>query len=380
MIGIAGGGLLGRLAAWLLSLQGVPVTVFDRSSEAAPAFDGHGAAGFTAAGMLCPIAELDHCDPDMAEMGWQSIELWDAASALLRPLSENDAECPQAPLFARRGSWMLAHRSDLPAAERRLARIARASMDAALAPAHRGRLPRATPTAELALVEPALHGAAHAWSLDGEAHLDPVRLMQALFRAATAEGARWQWKSVVAEVLDGAIVLADGRLERFDHVLDLRGVGSRPDIPVRGVRGETVWLSLPGHGLSRPVRVLHPRQPVYIVPRSLDLLIVGASEIESEDRSPVSLRSAVELMATAHSVMPALAEARVVRLDRNLRPALPDNRPCVVTRGRLSRVNGLFRHGWMMAPALLDRLMTQIGRRSMSELLATQTVGWGEAA
>ena len=128
-------------------------------------------------------------------------------------------------------------------------------------------------------------------------------------------------------------------------------------MPVRGVRGEIIGLDCPGHGLTRPVRLLHPRHRVYIVPRSPARLLVGASEIESEDRSPVSLRSAVELMAAAHSVLPALAEARIVRLDVNLRPALPDNNPRIVhIRGTLA-INGLFRHGWLLAPALVERAL-----------------------
>src|SRR5690606_16194139 len=78
---------------------------------------------------------------------------------------------------------------------------------------------------------------------------------------------------------------------------------------VRGVRGEIFWLHAPGVQLQRPVRLMHPRHRVYLVPRSDDIIVVGASEIESEDRSPVSLRSTVELLAAAHSIMPALAEA-----------------------------------------------------------------------
>jgi glycine oxidase len=125
-------------------------------------------------------------------------------------------------------------------------------------------------------------------------------------------------------------------------------------LPVRGVRGEIVWLHAPGHGLTRPLRLLHPRHRVYLVPRPGDVLLVGASEIESEDRSPVSLKSAVELMSAAHSVLPALAEARILRLDVNLRPALPDHEPRTETEPGIVRINGLFRHGWLLAPALVE--------------------------
>jgi len=118
---------------------------------------------------------------------------------------------------------------------------------------------------------------------------------------------------------------------------------------------------LTSHGLRRPVRLLHPRHRVYLVPRSESELMLGASEIESEDRSEVSLQSAVELMAAAHSVMPALSEARITRLDRNLRPALPNNKALAHCAPGLIRLNGLYRHGWLLAPALVQQLLNQAG-------------------
>jgi glycine oxidase len=116
-------------------------------------------------------------------------------------------------------------------------------------------------------------------------------------------------------------------------------------------------LHAPGVRLSRPIRLLHPRHRVYIVPRAGDRVLVGASEIESEDRSPISLRSTVELLAAAHSVLPGLAEARVVHTETNLRPALPDNLPVLATEPGLTQVNGLFRHGWLIAPALVEQAL-----------------------
>jgi glycine oxidase len=97
-----------------------------------------------------------------------------------------------------------------------------------------------------------------------------------------------------------------------------------------------------------------------MVPRAPDLVVVGASEIESEDRSPVSLRSTVELLAAAHSVVPALAEARVVHSEANLRPALPDNLPLLQAQDGITRINGLFRHGWLIAPALVEQALSEM--------------------
>lgn len=365
-IGIAGAGLLGRLLAWTLAHQGHRVSVFDPAAGPQPAFDGQGAAGFTAAGMLSPLAELETAEPEVAARGWVSIERW---AAITSALAAHGHDAP----FAQRGSLMVAHGADLGAARRVLARLdtaavpprpeapspAPASLTSAIAPPP---TPQTLDTAQLHTLEPSLHGSAgplHAWLLPGEGHIDTVRTLQALHDDAPR--VQWHWATTVSGIEAHTLALVDGSTRTFDLVVDVRGQGARPDLPVRGVRGETVWLHAPGLGLQRPVRLLHPRHRVYIVPRADDTVLVGASEIESEDRSPVSLRSAVELMAAAHSVMPALAEARILRMDRNLRPALPDHRPVIDTRDGLLRINGLYRHGWLLAPSLVDEALGRAG-------------------
>jgi glycine oxidase len=184
--------------------------------------------------------------------------------------------------------------------------------------------------------------------------------MQALASAATARGAVWHWGKPVAAAGSGTLEV-DGQALRFDWVFDVRGTGARAQMAVRGVRGEIFWLHAPGLGLRRPLRLLHPRHRVYLVPRAGDIVVVGASEIESEDCSPVSVRSTLELLSAAHSVLPELAEARIVHSESNLRPALPDNQPYTDSRAGITRINGLFRHGWLVAPALVeDALGTSI--------------------
>jgi glycine oxidase len=358
-IGIAGAGLLGRLVAWTLSRQGHRVTVFDPTPGPQPAHDGHGAAGFTAAGMLSPLAELDAAEADVAERGWHSIERWAQITSALSRTTHRP------PYFARRGSLMVAHGPDLGSARRVLSRLDDAQQGSA--PQHSGasRQPEAVSAQQLQQIEPCLHSASgplHAWMLHGEGHIDTVRTLQCLFE--DAPDVHWHWAQPVKHVTPHALELASfssTQPHRYDWVFDLRGVGAKPDTQVRGVRGEVVWLHAPGLGLQRPVRLLHPRHRVYIVPRPDDVVLVGASELESEDRSPMSLRSAVELMAAAHSVIPALAEARILRMDTNLRPALPDHRPEIHIEPGLVRINGLYRHGWLLAPSLVDEALTRMG-------------------
>lgn len=371
-VGIAGAGLLGRLLAWRLGRAGCRVTVFDAAEGPGPVVRSRApddfvptAAGFTAAGMLSPISELDNAEPVVAALGWRSLQLW--------PRIVHQLSAPA--LVSARGSILLAHRGDSGAAQRVLDRLRAATQSPAWRKLSPSRGMRALDGAALQGMEPALRGVAQAWFLPGEGQVDTVATLAALHAAAA--GVRWRWRTPVATCRvasgRGELVLADGGSRTFDAVIDVRGVGARPDLPVRGVRGEIVWLRCPGHGLQRPVRLLHPRHRVYLVPRTLDTVLVGASEIESEDRSPVSLRTAVELLAAAHSVMPALAEARIIKMDVNLRPALPDNNPLLDWQPGLLRINGLFRHGWLLAPALVEQALARSGW--CGGVLAAEDVG-----
>lgn len=296
-IGIAGAGLLGRLLAWRLSVDGHAVTVFDPASGP---LDRGQAAGWTAAGMLSAWAELESADADVARLGLRSLVLWaDTVSRLPMPVH-----------FQRDGSLLLAHRSDLGTAQR-LVGVLQGKMPI-------GHAPRALTAMQLRDLEPAVHGPTHAWMLDGEGQIHSVQAMLALADAATRSGARWRWGTTIDE-------LAPGRIggERFYAVFDVRGVGARPDLPVRGVRGEILWLHARGLTLQRPLRLLHPRSRVYLVPRPDDIVVVGASEIESEDRSPIPAQDTTTVAAAAHALSCQRCERHPGRGAPHLRAGLP---------------------------------------------------------
>jgi glycine oxidase len=368
-IGIAGAGVLGRLAAWALAQAGHRVSVWDPASGPEPRSDGLGPAGFTAAGMLSPLAELDHAEPAIALAGWQGLALWDGVAVRLAARGADGL-----PLVRRHGSLLLAHGPDAGAAERVLARLRQAPVLHAELPT-----PELLSRAQLAELEPSVLPGLRAWRLPAEGQLLPAETLLAL--AQEAPGVRWHWGSAVQSVAPGSICTADGQRHAVDWALDLRGLGARQTTAdagadggaasaaaappftqtLRGVRGEVISLHAPGVVLRRPLRLLHARHRVYIVPRPGERIVIGASEVESEDRSPVSLRSAVELMAAAHSVLPGLAEARILHLETNLRPALPDNGPRIELQPGLLRVNGLYRHGWLLAPSQLVVAFAQAG-------------------
>jgi glycine oxidase len=377
-IGIAGAGVAGRLLAFQLARLGHEVDVFDAApdAEAPQGQQSHPAAAFTAAGMLSPLAELEHAPVDISERGWRSLDLWPGIVAALGPAYGTPG------LFRRNGSVLVAHPGDTGATQRVLARLKAANARSArqreadaVDATHPTTLqlngPRDRPAqrdaqaltpAMLRELEPALVPGLQGWLLPGEGQVDATRLLPAL--VAESPDVRWHWGQRVAHVEPGVLQVLGRQTATFDYAIDTRGLGARgasSGLALRGVRGELLWLHAPGLELRRPVRCIHARHRVYLVPRQGDHVIVGATEIDSEDRSPVSVRSTIELLTAAHSIVPQLAEARIVRLDTHLRPATLDQRPHLHCEPGLIRINGLFRHGFLLAPALVEEALERTG-------------------
>jgi glycine oxidase len=60
-------------------------------------------------------------------------------------------------------------------------------------------------------------------------------------------------------------------------------------------------------------------------------------------------------LSAAFSVHPGFGEARILELNSQCRPTLPDHRPALVWDGAQTlRVNGLYRHGYMIVPEVAD--------------------------
>jgi glycine oxidase len=87
--------------------------------------------------------------------------------------------------------------------------------------------------------------------------------------------------------------------------------------------------------------------------------IIGATEIESEDTSPLSVRSSMELLSAVFSVNPNFGEARIVNTETNCRPAFRDNLPRIENEEKLTRINGLYRHGYLLAPAIVEKALNE---------------------
>ena len=153
-----------------------------------------------------------------------------------------------------------------------------------------------------------------------------------------------------------------------DLLVDCRGMAARDDIKgMRGVRGERIVVLARDVNLSRPVRLLHPRQPIYVVPQGDGRFVIGATVIEREDAGPVTVRSALELLGSAFALHPGFAEAEIVDMGAGVRPAFADHVPRIIVEdgGNIVRVNGMYRHGFLLAPVMAEAVTEFVadGRR-----------------
>ena len=91
--------------------------------------------------------------------------------------------------------------------------------------------------------------------------------------------------------------------------------------------------------------------------------MLGATVIESEDRSPVSVRSGLELMSALYSLHKGFAEARILEMSAHCRPGLPDNMPTIQRTEWGYILNGFYRHGYLFGPAIVEDLMSLLAGR-----------------
>ena len=320
---VVGAGVAGLAVADALLDAGRSVTVVDRSTGPGPA-----QCSWWAGGMLAPWCEGESAEPAVTELGQAAAGWWEARSGGV----------------TRNGTLVLAAGRD----RSELRRFARRTTAHEPVDAER-----------LGALEPDLAGRfSQGLFFPGEAHLDPRRALSGLTERLRARGADLRFETDAAEA------------PRAEAVVDCRGFAAAEDLPdLRGVRGEMALVRTREVSLSRPVRLLHPRHPLSVVPRADGVFMLGATMIESDDRRQASLRSVLELLGAAYALHPAFAEAEVLEIGADVRPAFPDNLPRVGRSSGRVFVNGLYRHGFLLAPAMAERASAMV----LSEMKEIQT-------
>src|SRR5437867_3265191 len=314
-VSIIGAGIAGAWQALLFAQAGHAVTLYERSDADMTLATSHWAGG-----MLAPWCEAETSEPVIGRLGIRSLDLWRE----------------HFPNTSFNGSLVVAHPRDRSDFER----------FAKLTSGHR-RLDASA----LSELEPSLEGRFR----DGlfyaeEGHVEPRRVLPELHARFTAAGGTLKFNSdPTQDDIDGVVI-------------DCRGIFARDrQDDLRGVKGEIILIETDEIKLSRPVRLIHPRWPLYVIPRGGNRFMLGATSIEADDNG-VSVRSALELLGAAYAVHPAFAEARIVEFGSGLRPAFPDNLPRISIDKNKIAVNGLYRHGFLLAPALGELTLAYVQR------------------
>lgn len=315
---IHGAGVAGLVVAHELTRQGHEVEVAERKGSV-----GQGASWF-AGGMLAPWCERENASEIVLTKGLMAADWWESALP---------------GTVIRHGTLVVAHPRDAGELTRFAARTSGYKW---------------VDEGGIAALEPALAGRfRNGLYFQGEAHLDPRAAVMGLYNTLKNQG--------VMFFLD---TFADFLPLGFDHLIDCTGAAAIGQVDeLRGVRGEMLYLQTSEISLSRPVRLLHPRYPLYVVPRGQGQFMVGATMIESNDGGPVTARSLMELVSAACALHPTFGEASVLEFGAGVRPAFLDNVPQVQWRGDTLHINGMYRHGFLLAPAMAQQAAVMISNR-----------------
>jgi glycine oxidase len=314
---VIGAGVVGLACATELAERGARVTLFERHGELG------GNASWLAGGMLAPYCEGESAPESVVARGASALEWW----------------ARRVPDVVRAGSLVVAQPRDSGEIERFAART---------------RAYERVDESGIAELEPDLGGRFRkALFFPSEGHIDPRLATAALVERLRGFGAEAKFGAEAGEIDD------------FEAVLDCRGYAARADLPaLRSVRGEMLLVRTAEVKLRRPVRLLHPRIPLYIVPRTEGVFMIGATMIESADPGGMSVRSAIELLSAAYALHPAFGEAEILEMSADLRPAFPDNEPRIVEANGRIYVNGFYRHGYLLAPHFAGEAAEKVMLRS----------------
>jgi len=366
-IAILGAGLVGRLLA--LSLKDAfAIELFDQD-------DGQGqqSAAYLAAAMLAPLSESADASKEIMALGKLALTRW---PSLLKKL-DNPV------FFQQTGSLVVAFEQDVGNLEQFKQRL-------------KGDDFEVVSSQKIHELEPGLNPRLkRGIYLSGEGQLDNRELLAELgttLKAHALNHPNFTWHSHAFITRSEQTFLNNAQrlnCSEFEWIIDCRGFGQKqeqtqqdnhktlselcPVIPsLRGVRGEVLRLKAPDVQLNRPVRLMHPRYPIYITPKEKGIFVVGATQIETEDNRQPTVRSALELLSACFSVHSGFAEAEILEISAGIRPAYLNNEPKIVVQENIININGLFRHGFLLAPAMVDACLGIIYTQNGHSNNATQ--------
>ncbi|MFW0180534.1 glycine oxidase ThiO [Rothia sp. P5766] len=366
---LIGGGVIGLSTAWHLLQAGRQPIVLDPHP-------GSGAS-FAAAGMLASISEVQYRQEALLPLMRTSAQLYPEFVARL------EATSGQSVGWRPTETLVLAFdRADA----QHLTELATYQQELGLTPEPIGA--RAARRHEPVL-SPSLAGAV---SIAQDHQIDPRRLMRALDQELAGRVIRASAQGITLE--DGTVtgvswVDADGNQGSMASTqvvvanglaaTQLHGPDSLESLPLRPVHGDILRLTVPPHQrpfLTRTIRGVVRGNPVYLVPRKDNTLVLGAT-MREDQQTGLSAGGIYQLLRDAHELVPALSELEIHEATARARPGTPDDIPLI---GQLTHrgqpitgallATGFFRHGILLAPWAAQLITRQLTGQTTEQDLA----------
>ncbi|HIQ14079.1 MAG TPA: FAD-dependent oxidoreductase [Leucothrix sp.] len=342
-LAIVGAGLVGRLLAWRLnefsqqqSLD-IKITLIEEKDLN---FFG---TGLIAAAMVAPFTEAVNSEAITKVLGMRSYQLWG------KWLPKLEGQTGKVIAFNKKGTLLVSHPQDDSDWQRFVIKVKHVVPEDKLQFVENEALQKLEP--ELA------NSFSKGLFFAGEGVVNNLALYPALNAYFTQSQDIQVIENTKITALTNNAYIAKIN-QQFDHVFDCRGNGAKAELKqFRSVRGEVARVYAPEVNISRAIRLIHPRFPLYIAPRDNHEYIIGATQIESDIDTPVTIRSGLELLSALYSLHEGFGEAQIIDFLVGLRPTLIDNLPRVETNEKLTRINGLYRHGYLFAPALISDVL-----------------------
>lgn len=320
---VVGSGVAGLCCAYVALQAGLQVRIITASQGPDAS-----CCSWWAGGMLAPFCEQESAEPLIEKLGLESMAFW-----------RNFAQ-EYALNFQANGSLVIA----APRDQSMLQQFEQQTPGGQRLSGH-----------QIAELEPDLSHLEQGLWFAQEAHLEPRAVITKLWTICQNWGADLVTGNFLSDDDLAALELS------CDWLIDCRGLAARSAIPdLRGVKGEMLHLHCPEINLSRPIRMLHPRHPIYLVPRPDQYYMLGATMLEVNTSKRAAVRSVLELLSAAYAISPAFADAEIVEIGVDVRPAYNDNLPKIRVSGQTIYLNGLYRHGFLAAPAMAKRVLDYV--------------------
>lgn len=318
-VSIIGGGVIGLSVGWQLLSAGIAVTLFEARKPK---------ASLVAAGMLAPYSEMFCEQCPLFEMGQKSLDLY---PLFLRKL-EGDSGLPIS-IRSCGTLWVGIDRDDARWLER-LRSCCPIKVDWLTGEEAREKEPLLSPRVN------------HALWVPGDAHIDPMCLLNALKEAFLNLGGVIKQKEVKT-LPSGEVVVAAGAWSG--------GFG----LPIRPLKGEIMTVK---GNLSLKHMIRSPR--IYLAPGPAGTIRLGATSGELGFGLEARGESVRNLLQDSWEVMPALDQMSVMSIDVGLRPQTEDRLPCIGESNKrgIFHASGHGRGGILLAPYTAYKLKEEICR------------------